>query len=223
MTKAHQWIVFDATGTLFQPQPDPAKAYLDCANQHADASRLRIRGMEQLRSRLDQAMQLHFSAESAALPTDEDRERDRWRAIVGDTFVDWPDALLDVMFDQLWHHFADAKCWAIFKDVEPAIQLARSNGLKIAIASNFDRRLFQLIDQWGIGKWFDQVFVSSEVGWCKPNPEFYHEIARRIQSNDPRSLLMIGDTKTGDHDAAIAAGWDARLLVRVKCRFSFLA
>ena len=61
---------------------------------------------------------------------------------------------------------------------------------------------------------FDEILISSQLGWSKPNPKFYHASRTQLGSPDPSRVLMIGDTHQGDVAAAKSAGWHARHLVR---------
>ncbi|TWT50170.1 Pyrimidine 5'-nucleotidase YjjG [Rubripirellula amarantea] len=209
--KHFEWVVFDATGTLFFPSPEPAGAYLSVAQTHGLES---PDSLDAMRRKLAAAMRNHFSADAAKDPTDETRERARWKRIVADCFADQSTIFIDRVFDDLWDHFAKCDQWMIYPDVESTLIRVRENGSRIAIASNFDARLRMIIDGFDIHDWFDEILISSEIGWCKPNVEFYHESARRLKLSQPDAALMIGDTKPGDVDAAIDAGWNALHLVR---------
>ena len=47
--------------------------------------------------------------------------------------------------------------------------------------------------------------------YCKPNPEYYHEILKRL-GLDPSKCLMIGNDVQEDVEAAKAAGLEAFLV-----------
>ncbi|MCS7471709.1 HAD family hydrolase [Stieleria sp. ICT_E10.1] len=215
---AYDWILFDSTGTLLTPDPEPARAY------HAAAVALGSEhSFEAVRQNLKAAMKRHFFGDTVDQPTDEAAERRRWRRIVADTIGDLPpdlppgdlDGLAgDGVFGSLWNHFAAADAWRLYEDALPAIERLKSKGYAIAVASNFDLRLRTILEGMGITHYFDAVLISSELGWSKPNTRFYDAAVSRIGITDRSRLLMIGDTKRGDVDAARQAGLDARLLVR---------
>ncbi len=55
------------------------------------------------------------------------------------------------------------------------------------------------LDRGGIGRFFQHVFTSRELGAAKPAPEFFLEICRRINV-DPAECIMVGN----DYDKDIA-------------------
>ncbi|QEF96158.1 dUMP phosphatase [Stieleria maiorica] len=225
----YDWIIFDFTGTLMTPDPEPAEAYYSAAKASGSEHSL-----EQIRDQLKAAMKRHFFEADIDQPTDEAGELRRWRRIVADAIPDLPDESADKVFDSLWHHFATAETWRLYDDVPPTIGRLRSKGYAIAVASNFDRRLTMILGDMGLKDQFDEVLISSQLGWSKPSTRFYDAAVARLgaaqlrakgsrakgsgaaawDATDRSRLLMIGDTKRGDVDAARQAGLDARLLVR---------
>jgi putative hydrolase of the HAD superfamily len=86
-----------------------------------------------------------------------------------------------------------------------------SRGLKLAIASNFDTRLRPVLEGFAKSRYLDQIVISSEVGWRKPAPQFFEELARRMQCQ-PAEILFVGDHLNNDYEGAQAAGLRAVLL-----------
>ncbi len=209
--KRYDWIVFDSTGTLMTPDPEPAAVYHQVAAQWGC-----VTDLDQVRVNLKAAMAEHFFADTAFDPTTEENEWERWNKIVADTLPGLDPAVFPSAFSSLWKRFAAAEAWRLFDDVLPAIERLRSAGYSLAIASNFDRRLGMILDEMGVADRFDRVLISSDLGWSKPNKAFFDAARDRLHGSDSHRLLMIGDTKRGDVDAAVEAGWDARLLVREK-------
>ncbi len=206
----YEWIVFDSTGTLMTPDPEPAQVYRDAAARFGNPG-----SVDEVRSRLKAAMRRHFFGDTAESPTSEAFELQRWRRIVGETLGDGiPPEDFPSTFESLWQHFAEAAAWRLFADVADTLQRLRRQGYPIAVASNFDGRLRPILAGLGIESLVDEVLISSDLGFSKPNPKFYEAAAKRLGVSDVRTLLMIGDTHEGDVVAAKRAGWDARHLVR---------
>ncbi len=206
----YQWIVFDSTGTLMTPDPEPAQVYRDAAARFADPG-----SIDEVRTRLKAALRRHFFGETATAPTSEAFELQRWRQIVADTLGGGiPRNDFQSAFEALWQHFADAAAWRLFADVTDTLQRLRRQGYSIAVASNFDGRLRPILAGLGLEALVDEVLISSDLGFSKPNPQFYTAAAERLGAGDCRRLLMIGDTYEGDVAAARQSGWDARHLVR---------
>ena len=59
--------------------------------------------------------------------------------------------------------------------------------------------------------WFEQVFVSQELGHNKPSPAFFQACFDRIPGFDPKICMMVGDSLTSDilggRNAGIKTCW----------------
>ena len=58
----------------------------------------------------------------------------------------------------------------------------------------------------GIGRWFRGIFISEEVGWDKPRPEFFQACFDAIPGFSRETALMVGDSLTSDIRGGIRAG-----------------
>ena len=58
---------------------------------------------------------------------------------------------------------------------------------------------------------FELYTTYENIGYCKPNPEYYREIARRLGVS-PEQCLMVGNDVTEDMEAAQKAGMSVFLL-----------
>lgn len=59
-----------------------------------------------------------------------------------------------------------------------------------------------------IGACFEQVFISEQVGFPKPDGRFFGAIAEQIDGFLPETTLMIGDNQIADIQGACAFGLD---------------
>ena len=63
----------------------------------------------------------------------------------------------------------------------------------------------------GILPYFQNIFISEEVGFHKPSPAFFHACFAAIPGFDPASALMVGDSLTSDirggRNAGIRTCW----------------
>ena len=57
-----------------------------------------------------------------------------------------------------------------------------------------------------ISRYFQQIFVSEELGANKPDKLFFDRCAQRIPGYDPEKALMAGDSLTSDIQGGINAG-----------------
>ncbi|MCR5715574.1 MAG: YjjG family noncanonical pyrimidine nucleotidase, partial [Lachnospiraceae bacterium] len=58
----------------------------------------------------------------------------------------------------------------------------------------------------GIGKYFEKIFISEEVGAEKPFPEFFDACFASLPPVDKERSFLIGDSLTSDIRGGIAAG-----------------
>lgn len=77
-------------------------------------------------------------------------------------------------------------------------QYAITNGTKIAQEAKLENS--------GLDKILDGVFISEDLGVDKPNKEFFDIVLNQVGSNDPREYIVIGDSLTSDIKGANNAG-----------------
>lgn len=207
-------IVFDAVGTLIYPAVPVKQTYREHANRFGITL-----APEQISQRFSAAYQSHGRkryaawrvAEGTATVDYESIEQQRWRSIVADVFPELHP--IEPLFSSLWKHYADPLNWRVYDDVEPTWNALRSRGLQIVIASNFDQRLLALQRHCRILSTCDRLFISSQLGFVKPQPDFYRAL-RDALGSQPGELLMVGDDWENDYLAPQRDGWHAIPLCR---------
>ena len=200
-----RFVLFDAVGTLIHPQPGAAEAYFQVGERLGVCL-----PRDEIARRFPAA--LKKNTQDGDVPTNEDRERDRWRRIVADVFRA-SEAKNEALFHELWSEFGDYRKWAVYEDAASAWRAIEAIGLKVGVASNFDARLMGILRALGgfgdEGRWF----YSSLVGFSKPNRQFFTAIADRLKAS-PQELLLVGDDLGNDYLAAREAGWRSLWLDR---------
>ena len=199
---AAQAIVFDVVGTLVEPAPTVAEAYRAAALRHGID-----RDVADIGSRFRAAWRRQEAVDADSVPafaTSGTRERERWRAIVADVFAAAPAS--DAIFDDLWTHFGRPDAWRPIPAGRDLVRAARDAELTVALASNFDERLFGIAPVIEPLSWADHVFASSELGWRKPAVEFFRTVERRL-GRRPSELVLVGDDPELDIAAGRRAGW----------------
>jgi putative hydrolase of the HAD superfamily len=203
-----RWVLFDAVGTLIFPDPPVAEVYQATARRFGSAI-----SVGEIQTRFVAALSNTFCGGG---PTSEANERQRWRSIVREVISDIPDRI-DAAFEQLWQHFAEPKHWRLYDDVAATWQQLREGGFQLGIASNFDRRLKRIVAEHPLLAAGSEVFVSSDVGYSKPDARFFRTIEARLGVH-PEEIALVGDDETCDVRPAIAAGWRAIHLDRKLAR-----
>jgi putative hydrolase of the HAD superfamily len=197
-------IFFDAVGTLIHPSPSAPEVYSTVGRRFG--------------SRLDQALiarrfRKAFQEQeeqdlAGGLRTNEERERARWLAIVASVLEDVSDPA--GCFQALFDHFARPDAWRAEPEAADVLRELASRGFQVGLCSNFDRRLHGVVAGLPALGPVQLVVVSSEVGWRKPAPAFYRELAQRT-GLPPERILVVGDDPVNDFAGARAAGMEALL------------
>lgn len=197
-------ILYDAVGTLIHVQPSVAAIYAEVGRRfgsqlNSDEVCRRFPLAFTRQDRLDEATNWR---------TSEARERLRWRDIVAEVLDDVADpaGCCEVLFNT----FSEADAWTCDPCVGDLFFNMHQRGIRQAIASNFDGRLPGLIRAMPALRSLTPIFVSSEIGWRKPAPEFFVHVIDSMQLS-AREILFVGDDRVNDYDAAKSAGMHAVL------------
>lgn len=198
-----RWVAFDAVGTLFFADPSVPLVYHRVACKQG--SRL---SAGQISQRWDRVVDegLSAGARTASLSTSEQQERDFWRNVVARVIDDVTDP--DRCFEELYQHFGRPEAWRCYAGVERVLRWLQSAGLRLAVASNFDERLHTVCDGLIELRAIELRLVSSEIGFRKPSPKFYHALVDAAGCRADQ-ILMVGDHEINDVAGACAAGLHA--------------
>jgi putative hydrolase of the HAD superfamily len=204
-------VFFDAAGTLFTTRRPVGDSYAVVARDFgANVSGKAVSAA--FRRAFSSAHGLAFGPGRS---TEELRrlEREWWRERVAETFSQlhqFDD--FQAYFDTLFEFFGDPANWVAYPDVAPALEELKRSGLQLGVISNFDARLYRLLEGLDLARFFDSVIISSEAGYAKPAVELF-EFALARSGVRPSEALHAGDAAHLDVAGANAAGIEA-LLVR---------
>ena len=195
-------IFFDAAGTLF---------YLPRGVGYHYALVARELGLKWDSAQLDRAFNNAWNAMPSRPAIDGPRENDDkgwWRQLVDLVLNDVAPAMgeldRDNFFEIVYEHFAEAGVWELYPEVPEVLEKLQPR-FELAVVSNFDGRLRMIFEQLGVSKFFKQVFLSSELGADKPDPEIFRRALNVIQLQ-PHEVLHVGDDSERDWKAAASAG-----------------
>ncbi|PZR75671.1 MAG: hypothetical protein DLM73_04600 [Chthoniobacterales bacterium] len=148
----------------------------------------------------------------------ENDDKDWWRQLVEVILIDVAPSLeeldRDNFFEIAYEHFAEAGVWELYPEVVEILENLRTH-FQLAVVSNFDGRLRMILEQLGVSKFFAHLFISSEIGADKPDPEIFRR-ALRLADLQPDEVLHIGDDRERDWAAARSAGLEVFELERPK-------
>jgi putative hydrolase of the HAD superfamily len=140
-------------------------------------------------------------------PRDDD-DKGWWRELVNRVLDRVVPALgeldRDAFFEGAYSHFAEPGVWELYPDVAEVLAALHAR-FDLSVISNFDGRLRMILEHLGVSKFFSHVFLSSELGADKPDPEIYHR-ALRLSHVQPDETLHVGDDPVRDWQGATDAG-----------------
>jgi putative hydrolase of the HAD superfamily len=195
-------IFFDAVGTLF---------FLPKSVGHHYALVGREIGLNLNTGELDRAFVAAWKEMPRREPTSGPRENDDkawWRALVNLVLDRAAPSLgeldRDNFFEIAYEHFAEAGVWELYPEVVEVLTKLQPQ-FQLAVISNFDGRLHFILEHLGVSKFFKHVFISSELGADKPDPEIFRR-AIKVVGLSANQVLHAGDDPERDWKAASGAG-----------------
>jgi putative hydrolase of the HAD superfamily len=198
-------VTFDAGGTLITANPGVGAVYGEVAALHGIVVESTV-----LDVRFREAFRRMRSIEGG--PASEENERKFWMALAGEVFSGFAERdRFERLFIDLWDTFAEARRWQTLPGARETMLGLKQRGFRIAILSNFDRRLHPILTGLGFDGAAESVFISAEVGFAKPSREIFDHAARSL-GLEPAELLHVGDSASADAAGALGAGWNAALL-----------
>ncbi|MDJ0844231.1 HAD-IA family hydrolase [Crocosphaera sp.] len=209
-----QVIFLDAVGTLFGVKGSVGEVYSHLAAQvgiKCDPSLLETAFYQQFKK----APPLAFSG--VDIMSVSDLEYQWWYRVAYDTYeaanvmAQFKD--FDGFFRQLYDYFATPHPWFLYTDVFPALQHWQNQGIALGIISNFDSRIYEVLDIFGLTNFFQTITISSTTGTAKPDGNIFIEALEKHDCQ-PEEAWHIGDSKKEDYEGANYVGINAFLLER---------
>ncbi len=203
-------VFFDAAGTLFDAREPVGYTYARLARKHGLAAD-------------NAAVSAGFRRTFASTPglafgpgrhPDEIRrlEREWWYGLVRRSFEGLGEFdSFDAFFDELFAYFGDPTSWAPLPQAHSVLQSLKAANLRLGIISNFDHRLYRILEGLELRPFFDTVTISSEAGYAKPAPQIFASALSAL-GVPAAEAVHIGDSEHMDVHGAQAAGLRAILI-----------
>jgi putative hydrolase of the HAD superfamily len=195
-------ILFDAAGTLFYLTKTVGDHYAYVGREVG----LNLDGQQ-----LERAFHSVWQQMPRRPAIDGPRENDDkgwWRELIGRVFDEVAPSLSELdrdnFFEIAYEHFAEAGVWQLYPEVPEVLEQLRPR-FQLAVVSNFDGRLRFILQHLGISNYFRHIFISSELGADKPDPEIFRRAVQGMHL-DANEVLHVGDDPERDWKAAAAAG-----------------
>jgi len=195
-------VLFDAAETLFTTRASVGEIYAGIARQYGSQADPKL---------IQAAFVRHFRGAGPLSVQDQKRW---WKDVVYRVFTEVGMVEnFDEFFERVYDKFRDSQGWMLFPETVDVLKELKTLGLKLGIISNFDTRIYSVLDSLGIRHFFDAVTISSEAGYSKPAAEIF-EVAARALGVPASAILLVGDSPHDDVEAAIRSGMSGLLLDR---------
>jgi putative hydrolase of the HAD superfamily len=195
-------VLFDAAETLFTTRGTVGEIYGDVARRYGSASSP---------SEIQAAFIRQFRHSG---PLSTINEKEWWKDVVHRVFDDvGMVSNFDRFFDEVYEQFRDARGWRLFPETLEVLGKLRQLQYKLGVISNFDSRVYSVMEGLKIRAYFDSITISSETGYAKPHPEIFKAAIRAAGVPGSR-ILFVGDNLADDVQAGAAAGLHTILIDR---------
>ena len=204
-------IFFDAAGTLFTVNGSVGDIYARLAHEYGKD--VEVKDLEAgFRRCFAEASPMAFPgapfAQILAL------EKQWWKDVVQKVFAPlgaFP--RFTEYFDALFAYFARTEAWQLYPETPPTLMTLHERQVRLGVISNFDSRLFGLLDGFGIAHFFDPIVISTRAGVAKPERAIFAQALAHCGFRADETL-HVGDSLHSDIAGAQAAGLTPVLIDR---------
>lgn len=186
-------LLFDAAGTLIAPAEPVGDTYARILGRH---------GIHHgdLQAGFARAFSEAGEPDFAGHDNGDAAERRWWRNVVDQSVGR---KVPDDVFGELFDHYAAGDAWCVLPGVVEALESA--DAFRLAVVSNFDRRLHRVLDELGLAPHFEFILTSADACARKPSPAIFKRALERLELR-PEQVRHVGDSETADGEGARNAG-----------------
>ena len=113
---------------------------------------------------------------------------------------------INELFEELWELFASGEPWKVADQAIDTLDSLLAKGYRLAVLSNNDSRLRPVLKDLKVDHLFEHLFISSELGFEKPQIEIFRAVENSLQVH--RKNYALGDSMSRDFIGAQQAGWN---------------
>ncbi|KAL8174284.1 UNVERIFIED_CONTAM: hypothetical protein K2H54_041437 [Gekko kuhli] len=121
------------------------------------------------------------------------------------------DKILLPIAEKLYCDYCSKHNWELLPGASETLQQCRQLGIRMAVISNFDRRLSEILAQCDLQQHFEFVLSSESLGFAKPDKRIFLE-ALRISRVPPPLAAHVGDSYMNDYRAPREVGMHSFLI-----------
>jgi len=197
-------LCFDIGNTLLSCDPSPAEIYAEALSRF---------GRPVTAEQVDPVFAGAWAQLQKQSPAGIDRygshpggERMWWGAFLCEVLSRLDhDAQWEPLLDELYASFSRPEVWKLYPEARETLEESRRRGLRLAVISNWDRRLPEILDGLELTAFFDTISVSSIEGVEKPAPVIFERTLERLGVH-PEEAVHIGDSPLEDYDGSKRVG-----------------
>lgn len=199
-------IFLDAVGTIIGIKGSVGDVYSQIAREF---------GVEVPAESLNQAFYESFKEAPPpifpnAAPQDiPEREFQWWLNVASSTFSKAKALTLfsdfAAFFSELYIHFGTRDPWFVYPDVLSNLEKWQKMGVELGILSNFDSRLYSVLQDLGLREFFSSITISTQVGAAKPDLKIFLTALAKHKCH-PEDAWHVGDSIKEDYEGAKAVG-----------------
>ena len=205
-------ITFDAGGTMIYCDPSPGEIYAHHLSRLGRPVRAKEVGPV-------------FREAWADMQRRTVPGQDRYSSVAGGELAWWGafvrevlrrldhDAPWEPLLDDLFAAFCDASVWKVYPETVDTLDTLANHGIRLAVISNWDRRLPEILRKLDLVEKFETITVSSIEGVEKPSSRIFHRTLERLGISADETL-HVGDSPLEDYRGAEKAGLGAALIDR---------
>jgi putative hydrolase of the HAD superfamily len=205
-------ITFDAGNTLLFCDPTPAEIYAEALGRHGRSVTAEV---------VEPVFADAWAELQARTPPGIDRygsqpggEKKWWGAFLRQVLTRLEhDADWELLLDDLYAAFSRPEVWKVYPETRSTLEEVHLCGLEMAVISNWDRRLPEILDGLELTDWFQTITVSAIEGVEKPAAGIFRRTLERLGVR-PEETLHVGDSPLEDYEGSRAVGMASVLIDR---------
>lgn len=198
-------VSFDAAGTLINHSWDPAEALVMAA--HKVGVQTEGEAPKELYRKILEAQE--HERREVELLGDSGEIRAFWQKTIAEWLsMQGKDPELSREIYPIARSFSlspTSPFWKIYPDVMPTLASLKEKGYKLAVISNWDSTLLEVLKNVQISRFFDAILASLPLGIEKPNPAIFNQAIQQTGVS-PKEALHVGDSWEDDVLGARSAG-----------------
>lgn len=172
------------------------------------SARLLEKGIEVSQAALERAMPFAWQVYNRAVATP---GAHAWREFMGAVLSKGgvTNSQVAGLVESFWREQPARNLWRRpLAEMMGLVERLRRRGVPLAVISNSEGRLLELISELGWAHYFDAVADSGKLGVEKPSADIFEWTARKLGKR-PEALAHVGDSLAADVEGALAAGLSA--------------